>query len=210
VGKYIVLKRAGINLPFLLGTKMTSPYLNYLISEIRAVPAWDAYRDDCIRNLRVVLNALICGFDSIGFKETLELIYTLLTLEQRVCLLDYKMVRTFDKLLDIALLYPPTIDWKEKVHLPGQFIYDAMPVAKISEESALQLVKNIQEMEEGDSNDVFIRISWLLYRLFPETPNNSKSIIKMFNIIVNQEALIKGPPLTLDELTSKLSRMGFK
>jgi len=183
-----------------------TPYLNYLLSEIRAVPTWEFPNLDLFKHWNLILKILDCGIASVGFAQTAELVQTLLTVEQREILEKYQRINTTPPHAAIVLTYPPSFDWHwEKINPPE---YGSVA---ISAESIPTLVSKI--LDPDRSKHDHLRASWLLHRAFPNIPNKNSSIYRLIKTLRNHGHPKRPDPLltlqvyTLEEITPLLQTL---
>lgn len=182
-----------------------TPYLNYLLSEIRATPAWEYPNPSLFKHYRLILKIIDCGIESVGFGQTSELVQTLLTIEQREILEKYKAINSVSPEVTFALIYPPSFDWNFTRHR-----HPASSGVQISSESVPELVAHLFNSPDAL---LHLRASWLIHRSLPNTPNTDFYIQRTIQTLhkyghpKRPDPLLKLQVYTLEEITPVLQKL---
>lgn len=148
---------------------MNTPYINYLISEIRQVTTWNWEIHESRVAMYHIVQILECGVRSVGLEELGPIVHALLTVEQRLNA-GATMAGLFNdlKVGGIYLYMPPTT--KECII---KTLYKNKALAhsllNIQKSTLPSLVSQVLRHDKGEVKST-VSSAWVLYHVFPHIP----------------------------------------
>ena len=151
---------------------MTSPYVNYLISEIRQVKSWKLVEDESRTQMSHILKVLECGITSVGHEEIGSLIHGLFTTQQRIEMSGLMMGMFLGfRSIGIYLIAPPRFskELTDTIYLNRHKESITLSTVRTQSLEIPQLVQKILTVEiEGLPKT--LPAAWLLHHVFPHIP----------------------------------------